>query len=65
MSERPNTSAAVAELAANGSGRDFVVGDVHGHFATLERALETLRYDPNQDRLVSLGDLIDHGPRYG
>ena len=27
-------------------GRDFVVGDVHGHFDTLEHALDALAFDP-------------------
>ena len=44
-------------------GRDLVVGDVHGCFATLESALAELDFDPEHDRLFSLGDLIDYGTR--
>lgn len=44
------------------SGRDFVVGDVHGEFPTLERLLERVAFTP-ADRLFALGDLIDRGPR--
>ena len=51
------------ELPANHRGRDFVIGDIHGRFATLEYALDAVRYEADRDRLVSLGDLIDHGPR--
>ena len=47
----------------NTSGRDLVVGDLHGHFTTLEHALEALCFDPSRDRLYSVGDLIDRGPR--
>ena len=39
----------------------YVFSDVHGHRATLERALE--RVSPTaDDRLVCLGDMIDRGP---
>ena len=48
---------------ANETGRDFVAGDIHGHFDTLEHALAKLEFDPGRDRLFSAGDLIDHGPR--
>ena len=43
--------------------RDLVVGDLHGHFDTLEHALEQLAFDESTDRLFSVGDLIDRGPR--
>ena len=48
---------------ANPRGRDFVVGDVHGHFDTPEHARDALAFDPERDRLFSVGDLIDRGPR--
>ena len=39
----------------------YVYSDVHGHRATLERALE--RVSPSeQDRFFCLGDMIDRGP---
>ena len=44
---------------------DLVFGDVHGCFTTVESALAELRYDPARDRLFSLGDTIDYGPRSG
>ena len=46
----------------NESGRDFVVGDVHGCFRTLERALSVIAFDPNLDRLFGVGDLVNRGP---
>ena len=46
----------------NESGRDFVVGDVHGCFRTLERALSAITFDPNLDRLFGVGDLVNRGP---
>ena len=44
-------------------GRDLVVGDLHGEFDTLEHALEALAFEPGRDRLFTLGDIIDRGPR--
>ena len=44
-------------------GRDLVIGDLHGEFDTLEHALETLGFQPARDRLFTVGDLIDRGPR--
>lgn len=45
----------------NRKGRDFVVGDVHGMFNTLEDLLEKVSFDPAIDRVFSVGDLIDRG----
>ena len=53
----------VIEFRSNPNGRDFVCGDIHGCFATVEAALEELGYCPQRDRVFSLGDLIDYGPR--
>ena len=50
------------QIEANGCGRDFVVGDVHGCFRTLERLLDDIAFEPDRDRLFSVGDLIDRGP---
>ena len=49
-------------IEANGGGRDFVVGDVHGCFRTLERVLADVAFEPDRDRLFSVGDLVDRGP---
>ena len=49
-------------LARNDRGRDLVVAGVHGHFATLHRALAELEVNEH-DRVFSLGNLIDGGPR--
>jgi len=45
----------------NRSGRDFVVGDIHGMFNSLEELLEKVSFDPNIDRVFSVGDMIDRG----
>ena len=48
-------------LDRNDKGRDLVVGDVHGHLATLRRALDELEVGEH-DRVISPGDLVDRGP---
>lgn len=46
----------------NTKGKDFVVGDIHGCFGTLQRTLDYLGFNPEVDRLFSVGDLVDRGP---
>lgn len=45
----------------NLSGKDFVVGDIHGQFHKLKHLLYEKGFNPNKDRLFSAGDLIDRG----
>ena len=52
----------VARYARNVSGRDFVVGDIHGMFTHLRSLLDEIGFDPDADRLFSVGDLVDRGP---
>ncbi|HEF4758287.1 TPA: metallophosphoesterase [Pseudomonas putida] len=52
----------VKHFAANTAGRDFAVGDIHGHFTRLQAALDAAGFDPAIDRLFSVGDLVDRGP---
>ena len=46
----------------NSQGRDFVVGDIHGYFNLLQQKLDQVKFNPDTDRLFSLGDMIDRGP---
>ena len=50
-------------LESNTKGRDFTVGDIHGAYDMLEGALAAVKFDPEVDRLISVGDLIDRGNR--
>lgn len=50
-------------LPCNVLGRDFVVGDVHGHFDLIESLMQQVRFDPARDRLCAVGDLVDRGPQ--
>lgn len=54
--------APILKLPANTQGKDYIVGDLHGCYALLEKLLEEVRFDPAQDRLFSVGDLVDRGP---
>ena len=56
-------SGIVQRFERNLHGRDFVVGDIHGCFDALRRALGRVQFVPDSDRLFSVGDLIDRGPR--
>ena len=52
----------VKRFPINASGRDFAVGDIHGHFTLLQQALDEVQFNPERDRLFSVGDLVDRGP---
>ena len=56
-----NSLSAHHHYTQNRNGRDFFVGDIHGKYALLTRALIKLDFDFNADRLFSVGDLIDRG----
>ena len=45
----------------NDIGRDFAVGDIHGHFSQLQKKLDEIGFNPEVDRLFSVGDLVDRG----
>lgn len=49
------------KLPVNTRGRDWFVGDVHGEFAMLSRAMEAAKFEPSVDRLIGVGDLVDRG----
>lgn len=50
------------EVGPNDKGRDFVVGDLHGHYEDLMLQLKYVKFDYSKDRLFCVGDLIDRGP---
>lgn len=44
-------------------GRDFCVGDLHGSFSVFENLCKNLNFNPEVDRMFSVGDLVDRGPQ--
>lgn len=50
-------------LPKNDAGRDFVVGDLHGCFDQFQLFLDHVNFDPKVDRMFSVGDLVDRGPK--
>lgn len=57
-----NPKTVVRRLPPNVRGRDFYVGDIHGYTTLLRSLLEHVVFDPEIDRLISVGDLVDRGP---
>ncbi|WP_370278576.1 metallophosphoesterase [Pontibacterium sp.] len=49
-------------MPVNVEGRDWFVGDLHGHYSLLMKTLEQMGFDFDRDRLFAVGDLIDRGP---
>jgi bis(5'-nucleosyl)-tetraphosphatase (symmetrical) len=44
------------------SARRIFIGDIQGCRGELEALLELVRYDPGQDELLPVGDLVNRGP---
>jgi len=42
--------------------RTIIIGDIHGCARTFSALLATVKPDPDQDKLILLGDLFDRGP---
>lgn len=55
-------TALLKRYGLNTKGRDYVVRDIHGQFWLLETLLAHMGFDQKQDRLFSVGDMIDRGP---
>ena len=48
---------------SNDKGKDYVIGDLHGLYDDLQRMLKAIKFDFTADRLFSVGDVIDRGPK--
>ena len=53
----------VRRFHCNQTGRDFVVGDLHGAYDLLQSALASVGFCFGKDRLFCVGDLADRGRR--
>lgn len=56
-----NQTPRVKRFPINEFGRDFIVGDIHGAYAAVFSAMEMVNFEPQVDRLFSVGDLVDRG----
>lgn len=52
----------VLELDLGHKRHVYSCGDIHGRFDLLQKKLKALDFDPEQDVLIAVGDLIDRGP---
>ena len=43
--------------------RKFVIGDIHGFYNEMMELFEAVSFDYKRDLLISLGDVVDHGPK--
>lgn len=57
-----NNAPRIKRFDRNTVGNDYVVGDIHGCFTRLQQALDDIGFNPEVDRLFSVGDLVDRGP---
>ncbi len=48
-------------FSINSSGKDFFVGDIHGHYSLFMQGLKQLNFNAETDRVFSVGDIIDRG----
>lgn len=55
-------SYSVRRFSRNERGNDYIVGDIHGTFTKLADLLTSIGFNPEGDRLFSVGDLVDRGP---
>jgi serine/threonine protein phosphatase 1 len=46
-----------------GKRRHIILGDVHGCLDEMLQMLERLKFDRKQDVLISVGDIVDRGPK--
>lgn len=51
------------KLEKNTIGRDYVVGDLQGCYDQLMLMMKKIGFNKSTDRLISVGDLVDRGPR--
>lgn len=49
-------------ITENTRGADYVCGDIHGCYTELKQALKQIGFEPEHDRLIALGDIVDRGP---
>jgi serine/threonine protein phosphatase 1 len=51
----------IRRFEKNTQGSDYVVGDIHGCYRTLDALLKHVNFNPTKDRLFGCGDYADRG----
>lgn len=51
----------VLKLDLNHKRNAYTCGDIHGRFDLLDAKLKAIGFDPSQDVLIAVGDLVDRG----
>ncbi len=54
-------SVQIKKINSSARGREIVISDIHANLQLYQKLLQKLRYIPNRDRLILLGDLIEKG----
>lgn len=62
MNNKYSEDKPILMVSKNALGTDYIVGDIHGHLNKLLHKLHSINFDFNNDRLFSVGDVIDRGP---
>ncbi len=52
----------IQRFSKNTEGSDYVVGDIHGCYRTLDALLRHINFNPAKDRFFGCGDYADRGP---
>jgi len=47
----------------NEDGKDYCIGDLHGCYDDFQQLMDELSFDKSVDRMFSVGDLVDRGPK--
>lgn len=61
MSKTLSMHPRVLEVGPNSEGKDYFTGDIHGQADALKRALRKNDFNPQTDRLFTVGNFIDFG----
>ena len=53
----------IHKLIPDFEGRTIIISDIHGNFDLYNKLLKKVKYKPEEDRLILLGDLVEKGPK--
>ena len=53
----------IHKLIPDFEGRTIIISDIHGNLDLYNKLLKKVKYKPEEDRLILLGDLVEKGPK--